>query len=381
MKISYVFLSTLIFLLAGAFSSFAADTLPILFFYSKTCPHCAKEELFLEKLSRKYPQIELISYEVSEPKSIEALRDLEGRGIEYQGYVPFTVIENDVVQGYGDDQTTGAQIEALIRQKIDVPLSTQTTLDNPNFSNITLPIFGSLNVGLLSLPVLAVVIGVLDGFNPCALWALLFLISLLLGMKSKKRMWLLGSVFILTSGLVYFLFMTAWFNFFLLLGAAKWVRVAIALIALGAGIYSLRDFWINKDGGCKSEDSVGKRKVFAKLKKFTLQKNLWIAFFGIIFLAVAVNTTELLCSAGLPAVFTSILATNNLSPLSYYLYIALYVFFFMIDDLFIFIVAMATLRVVGIGGRYARFSRLVGGLLMLAIGLLLIFSPQTLMFG
>jgi len=318
---------------------------------------------------------------VSEPKSIEALRDLEGRGIEYQGYVPFTVIENDVVQGYGDDQTTGAQIEALIRQKIDVPLSTQTTLDNPNFSNITLPIFGSLNVGLLSLPVLAVVIGVLDGFNPCALWALLFLISLLLGMKSKKRMWLLGSVFILTSGLVYFLFMTAWFNFFLLLGAAKWVRVAIALIALGAGIYSLRDFWINKDGGCKSEDSVGKRKVFAKLKKFTLQKNLWIAFFGIIFLAVAVNTTELLCSAGLPAVFTSILATNNLSPLSYYLYIALYVFFFMIDDLFIFIVAMATLRVVGIGGRYARFSRLVGGLLMLAIGLLLIFSPQTLMFG
>jgi hypothetical protein len=106
-----------------------------------------------------------------------------------------------------------------------------------------------------------------------------------------------------------------------------------------------------------------------------------LALGGIIVLAFLVNLVELVCSAGLPAIYTQILALNNLANWQYYFYIFLYVFFFMVDDLLIFIVAMVTLKMTGLSTRYARYSHLIGGILMIIIGILLIFKPEWLMFG
>jgi hypothetical protein len=124
-----------------------------------------------------------------------------------------------------------------------------------------------------------------------------------------------------------------------------------------------------------------KQKIFERLRDITKQKNFYLAIGGVIFLAFAVNLIELICSAGLPAVYTQVLTLSNLSRLQYYLYLLLYIFVFMLDDMIVFFVAMITLKTAGMTGKYSRFSRLVGGALMLAIGLLLLFKPEWLAFG
>ena len=106
--------------------------------------------------------------------------------------------------------------------------------------------------------------GVLDGFNPCAMWVLLFLISLLLGMENKKRMWILGSAFIVASASVYFLFMSAWLNLILFLGFVSWVKILIGFFALLGGIYSIKEFVFNKDSGCKVTGDETRQKIFEK---------------------------------------------------------------------------------------------------------------------
>ncbi|OQA03639.1 MAG: hypothetical protein BWY68_00684 [bacterium ADurb.Bin400] len=246
---------------------------------------------------------------------------------------------------------------------------------------IRVPLLGEINTKSFSLLVLTVVLGALDGFNPCAMWTLLFLISLLIGMQDKKRMWMLGSAFIVASASVYFVFMAAWLNLLLFLGFVVWVRAMIGVVALVGGGYNLKEYLTNKDAACKVTKSEKRKKVFDDLKRLTHEKTFLIALGGIVLLAIAVNLVELICSAGLPAVYTQILAISNLSTVQHYLYILLYIFFFMLDDLIVFFAAMTTLQMTGLTTKYSRFSHLIGGILMVIIGLLLIFKPEWLMFG
>jgi glutaredoxin len=246
---------------------------------------------------------------------------------------------------------------------------------------IQLPLIGELNLASMSLPVLTIALGALDGFNPCAMWVLVFLISLLLGMQNKRRMWILGSVFIIASGSVYFLFMAAWLNLILFIGFLFWLRLTIGMVALGGGAYNLREFFVNKENVCKVTGTEKRQRIFSKLKEITHRQSFWLALVGIIVLAAAVNIVELLCSAGLPVVFTQILALNNLPTWQYYAYILLYILIFILDDLIVFILAMSTLKMTGLGNKYARYSHLLGGAIMVIVGLMLIFKPEWLMFG
>ncbi|OGY42453.1 MAG: hypothetical protein A2Y67_00240 [Candidatus Buchananbacteria bacterium RBG_13_39_9] len=314
--------------------------------------------------------------------------------------VPFTVIGEHYVIGWLDEKNTGVQIEDAIKcvlnnncrdigselmgnnlmaekQQEDKTLKTSSSIPE----TMTLPLVGEIKTKNLSLPILTIILGALDGFNPCAMWTLLFLISLLLGMKDRKRMWILGSAFIVASASVYFLFMAAWLNLLLFVGFIVWVRILIGLVAMAGGGYNLKEYFTSPDAGCKVTGTEKRQKVFEKLKNITYQKSFYLALGGIIILAFAVNLVELICSAGLPVVFTQILALSNLAKWQYFAYMLLYIFIFMLDDLIVFIVAMVTLKMTGITTKYTRLSHLIGGILMLIIGLLLIFKPEWLMFG
>lgn len=379
------------------------------FFYSETCPHCHKEALFLDKLEDKYPQVDFYRLEVTQSmdNANQMMNMASTLGVDVRG-VPFTVVGQKYFIGYYNDQSTGADIEQAIVDSISLDSNLQIQAPSADFiqtsppldeedkdeqpvevlgeitneeASVNIPVLGSINAKEYSLTFLSVVLGFLDGFNPCAMWALVFLISLLLGMKDKKRMWILGSVFIVISALVYFLFMAAWLNIFLFLGFIVWIRWLIGLLALGGGAYNIREFFKNKSGACKVSAGQEKKKVFDKLKNITEQKSFFLAIIGISLLAVAVNMVELVCSAGLPAVYTQVLALNDLSTIKYYGYIAIYIFFFMIDDLLVFFVAMITMQLSGLSTKYSRFSSIVGGILMVIIGLLLIFKPDILMFS
>ncbi len=254
-------------------------------------------------------------------------------------------------------------------------------LADPTHNAIKLPILGEIDPTKISLPLLTLILGFVDGFNPCAMWTLMFLISLLLGLKNRKKMWLLGIVFIVASGFVYFLFMSAWLNLFLFLGLVIWVRILIGLVAILAGLYYLKDFYQNKTGACKTDLGGKKQKVFSKLKQIVYNQKIWLALVGMVLMAFAVNLVELICSAGFPAVYTHILTLRDLPVWQYYSYIGLYIIVFMLDDIGVFVVAMATLHRVGIDTKYARYSHLIGGILMVLIALALWFKPELLVFG
>lgn len=368
----------------------------IYFFWSKSCPHCAREKVFLNELVKKYPETEIKSFEVSaNQENLDLLKKVSQEfQVQSPGLVPFTAVGKYHFVGYLDDETTGKEIEEALRchlaegcQDIVGPLIDSETIQKTPQAikgipeTLHLPLLGEIKTKALSLPALTVIIGLLDGFNPCAMWTLLFLISLLLSMKDRRRMWTLGVAFIVASGFVYFLFLAAWLNLFLFLGFIIWVRILIGLVALGAGGYSLRSYLVNKEGGCEVGDEKKRERVFTKIRKITQDRRFLFALLGIILLAFAVNLVELICSAGLPAVYTKILSLSPLPGWQYYLYLFLYILFFMLDDLFVFFVAMTTLQAVGIQTKYARLSRLIGGILMVIIGLLLLFKPEYLMFG
>ena len=376
----------------------------IYLFHSYTCKHCKEEIKLLDELEKEYDNIKVYKYEVNENGNGELLKNIsEIMGSKVTG-TPYTIIGNKVFSGYDYENSKGRFKGAIeyyskygYEDKVgeyisSIPLPSYEVKDtDPDvdeyISNyisykVKLPLIGEVNLKNLTLPLITVVIGLADGFNPCAMWVLLFLISMLIGMKDKKRMWILGSTFLLTSALIYLIFMMSWLNLANLLISVVWVRVIIAIVSLVGGIINLRGYIKHrKVSGCDVVDDKKRNKIITRIKKFTTEKNFWLAILGVIVLAISVNVVELACSAGLPVMFIEILSLNNLTAIEEIIYIVLYMLFFLLDDFVVFVIAMTTLSLTGVSSKYGNLSKLIGGILMLLIGLLLMFKPEWIMFN
>jgi len=351
----------------------ANEELTIYLFHGNGCPHCAAEIKFLKELKAEYKdKINIVKYEVWYNENNEDLySQIKTHFNVNPNGVPFTVIGEKYVSGYSENLGSGEEIRNIVEEY----------LNGETFNNqIKLPFIGKVDIKKVSIPIVAIILGFLDGFNPCAMWILLFLISMLFNMKDRKRMWILGITFLLTSAFVYFLAMLG-LNVVLSFTAVKWVRSLIGAVALIGGIININSYINTKDDGCHIVDDSKRKKYFSKIKKFTSEQNFVLALIGVITLAASVNLVELACSAGFPAIFIEILNINNFSALQDTLYILLYILFFLIDDLIIFFIAMTTLKLTGISTKYNRFSHLLGGILMILMGILLIFKPEWLMFN
>ena len=369
-------------------------------FHGDGCPHCASEIEYLNSIENKYENLEIVKYEVWYNKeNSNFLQEVyNAYSITSRG-VPTTVIGNTIFMGYSD--STGSKIERAINYYLKNDYIDQIErIKNNEFDKkdlidhfeeeekktdeemtIDVPILGKINLKRVSLISSAVVIGLVDGFNPCAMWILLFLISVLIGMKNKKRMWALGLTFLITSALVYMLIMLSWIQIAVKITTVIWVRNIIAIIALVGAIINIRSYIKSrKDSGCEVVDDKRRKNIFAKIRKFTSEKSFLLALVGVIGLAVSVNLVELACSAGLPLVFTELLALNNVSDSMKFFYTFIYIVFFLLDDLIVFFIAMFTMKITGISTKYNKYSHLIGGIIMLLIGILLIFKPEWLMF-
>lgn len=367
-----------------------AKELTINLFYGKECPHCEHERQYLDTLKRQYgDNIEIKTYEVWHNKENNALLTQVRKALKNEDEgVPYTVIGTNDFTGYNED--TANKIEGLIKDHLKTPIpdviedikqDKEITKTKTNKNNdITVPILGEVNAKTVSLPLLAAVIGLVDGFNPCAMWVLIFLISMLTTMNNKKRMLTLGITFILTSGIMYTLFMVAWLHIAQSAMQQVLLRSIIAIIAIIAGVYNLNKYFKQPDG-CTVTNKKQRKQILEKIKKFTKEKSLILSLIGVITLAITVNLVELACSAGLPLLFTSVLAMNDLNVLQYSLNILIYIIFFLIDDIIVFIIAIKTMEVTGLSTKYSKYLSLIGGLIMLAIGALLILKPEWIMFN
>lgn len=411
-----------VFLLLPVSAKADEKVINIHLFYGNGCPHCAAEEEFLSNYLKDRTDVKLYKYEIwYDSHNQELLSKVQKEmGTTNKNGVPFTVIGKKTIVGYADgvtdeqikdsinyylnndyrdyageitgkvkktevkEDTTKDESKTEDKKENKIEKADDTKDSDQTDENVTVPVLGKINAKKVSLPILAVVLGFVDGFNPCAMWILIFLITMLFNMKDRKKMWILGLTFILTSGIVYLMFMLAWLNLATFISKIAFIRLLIAVIALVVGlinVYKYIDSLKKKDEGCDVVDKKDRKKIMEKIISITHEKKFIIALLGIMVLAASVNIIELMCSIGIPLLFTQILAMNNLSTFSYMIYMFIYIFFFLIDDIVIFVISMVTLKVTGLSTKYTKYSHLVGGIIMLIIGLLLIIKPELLMFN
>ena len=348
------------------------DVINIYFFYGDGCPHCAKEEKFFEEeLEKKYKNIKIYYFEVwKNDENSQLLSKVKDVFKVSNSNVPFTVIGKKYLTGYSDG--TKEKIYDIIDEYSGKDV---------NESVYSLPIVGKVDVKAFSLPLISVILGFIDGFNPCAMWVLLFLINVLIGYKDKKRMLVLGTIFLLTSGIVYFLSMLG-ITMVLDITTVVWIRNIIAIVAVILGILNIQTYLkTRKENGCHVVKNKKRKVLFQKIKDYTSKKNLFFAIMGIIILAISVNLVELACSLGFPAIYSEILAVNRVVGARRVIYLILYDIFYMLDDMIIFYLAVFTLNVKGISNKYTKYSNLIGGIIIFLIGILLLLKPEWIMFN
>lgn len=378
-----VIFKILILILALGSFNFAysqSEKIEIHFFYSSICSHCKEEKEFLAILQGKYPQLKINQYEVINTKeNQEILKEFYEKyniPTAERGYVPVTFTPNHHFVGF--NKQIGQEIENCLVECMEGGTS--------SLEKIRIPILGEIDTSRVSLPLLAIILGALDGFNPCAMWVLLFLIALLANVRSKKKMYLIGGTFILASGIVYYLILAAWLNLFLAISYVNLTRILIGIFALAVGVWQIINFTKYKPGTCQVIE--GKGGLQEKIRGFIKERTeklvgspLTLGILGgVVVLALAVNLVEFFCSAGLPAIFTRILSLNQIPTLSYHFYLLLYTFVFMLDDFIVFLLATFALSKISLTEKYNYWATLIGGVLILILGALLILKPELLMF-
>ena len=369
-----------------SFSVSAKEKVTLYFFHGDGCPHCVEEQTDLIEELKKDETINVVEIEVWHDNENKELLEKVINAYGTRSGVPYNVIGDTTIIGYSE--ANGEKIKRAINyykehdytdeiQKIKngekVKINDQFSKEEEKTDEeqtIDVPIIGKINLKNISIMSAAVLIGLVDGFNPCAMWVLLFLITTLISLKDRKRLILLGSIFLLTSGFVYFLIMFSWLNIVVSVSTSLVFRFLIAIFAIVAGIYNLYNFYkgLKSDDGCEVIDKKKRKDIFKKIKKFTHEKSLLLAILGIMLLAVSVNIVELLCSAGLPLVFSELLLLNNITGVKAIGYDLVYIIFFLLDDFIVFIIALKTLDVVGVSTKFNKYSHLIGGIIMILIG-------------
>jgi glutaredoxin len=328
-------------------------------FFHPDCPHCHRAIEFLRTRS----EVDVVLHDVSTSGN-EALMLTVARqhGIRENGLgVPLFVRGSRYLMGFESAETTGNEILALASDETAIARGDAE-------AKISLPLLGEIDPSRYSLPVLTALMGLSDGFNPCAMWVLVYLISLIAGIQDQRKIWWLVGTFILASGTLYFLFMTAWLNTFLILGYISPLTRFVALLAIGFGASHLYDLAVSRGAiVCEVGDAGSRQRTMKWMRDIVAAPVGLGSLILVIGLAFAVNSIEFVCSAALPAIYTHALALSDLSTGLHYAYIGLYVAFFMLDDFIIFgFAAFAAQRV--LDTRYAALSHAAGGVILIGLG-------------
>ncbi len=331
------------------------------------CPHCAKAKKFLLEFGHDRPWLRIVYRSVDHDSDArnDLLRYAQAAGIWPVG-VPTFRFNNQLLAGFDSPEHTGASLAALLEQRV---------IDSERVETV---LFGTLSVSNLGLPLFTLAMGLLDGFNPCAMWVLLFLLSLLVHIQNRKRMALIAGTFVLVSGAVYYAFMAAWLNVFLLIGISTALRWVLGGMALAIGGLNVKDFFIWKRGFSLSIPDSSKPDLYARMRAILTADKLLPALIAVATLAVLVNFIELLCTAGFPAIYTAVLVQQELSPITYYAYLGLYIFGYVADDSLMVATAVIALSSRKLTEQAGRWLKLISGVVMLGLGGMMILRPEWL---
>ena len=351
------------------------------FFWTETCPHCSEARPDIDNLSRELPWLDLQSFNltgnVQHGRDFVAMAKQVGQRAQS---VPAFIFCGRMLTGYDNAAGMGQTLrQQLLECKQTLDSGRPPVVTSPAEDGLTrIPLFGEFDLSAWSLPAVTLTLGLLDSFNPCAFFVLLFLLSLLVNARSRVRMLVIGGVFVSVSGIVYFLFMAAWLNLFLLLGQLAWITLAAGLLAMVLGAVNIKDFFVSGRGPTLSMPDRVKPGLFQRMRHLVGAQSMTAMLVGTLVLAVIANAYELLCTAGFPMVFTRILTLQELPVVSYYTYLALYCLVYVVPLLVIVCVFAWTLGRRKLTEAEGRLLKLMAGLMMSGLGLLLVFQPEWL---
>ena len=377
----------------------AADGTPTVrlwYFFSPTCPHCQAAKPFLDEMAARKPWLEIKRYAVKDNRAnakfyFETAKSLGVEALSVPGFIWC----RQVLIGYDSAATTGAEIEKALDACHEARLANPggpaapapgaaastggtTTLEGEAGTKVNLPFIGSVDAQAFSLPLLTVVLAGMDAFNPCAFFVLLFLLSLLVHAKSRARMLIVGGTFVLFSGLVYFVFMAAWLNVFLIAGELRAITFVAGLVALAVAALNIKDYFWFKAGPSLSIPESAKPGLFKRMREVVTTGNMGPMLVSTVLLAIVANSYELLCTAGFPMVYTRALTLANLESWQHYAWLAVYNVIYVLPLLAIVLVFTKTMGARKLTESEGRILKLVSGFMMLGFGLVLLFAPNLL---
>lgn len=400
-----IFVLGIFFLIFAPFSflNSAQDTAIVSVFIRDGCGHCHDEKEFLSELTKELPYVEARYYNLNKSDSIELFNGITTQYNLIKG-TPITLVRGQLIQGFDSPETTGKIIKDIIIHGDDDnllfediidggavvrdPLSIKYVCDDgepckvpkPSFI-ITLPLIGkTIDVGGLSLTSLSLVLGLVDGFNPCALWVLIMFLVILAQLGNRKKMIQYAGLFIIAEAVMYYLILNVWLTLWNFIGLNRIVTPLVGLLALGSGVYFFYKFATYKPV-CNVASPEQSKKLSERAKKLIAKPLTFGVALGIVGLAFSVNVFEFACSIGIPQTYTKILELNNLSWLAQQWYMFLYIVMYVVDDFIIFGIALYSLEKIGITHSYSKWTTLLGAIIMVALGIIFLFWPEILIFS
>ena len=362
-------------------ASFAADAPPdpapvVTLFHGEGCPHCAAEREFLTDLVDRYPQVKVELFEVWGSDENRALleRTADAMGFDVSG-VPVTIIGDQVWIGFSEP------IAAEIETTVVAALGSQPspTPDAATGATVDVPIIGPVDLASSSLLVSTIVIGFVDGVNPCSLWVLSLLLAIVLHRGSRGRVLAVGGVFLTITAAMYALYIVGMYSALDVIGSLAWVRLAVAAVALTFGVLQLKDGVRPGVGPSLSISDARKPGIYQRMRSIAdPNRGMAATLAGTVVLAVGVSLLETPCTAGLPLLWTNLLAQHDVGFGTAAALFAVYMVVFLLDELIVFAVAVTTLKATRLQERHGRFLKLLSGSVLVTLAAAMLLAPQAM---
>lgn len=343
------------------------------FFWGNTCPHCAKAKPFLEDLVKRYPQVELKSYEVYDNQANRVLFNQMAAdyGVEVTG-VPAFFIGDQYLVGFNEERQQ--QIEEIVKSQ----LGQGQAPAEPDPDVLNLPIIGPVDLSSQSLVLSTALIAFVDGFNPCSLWVLSMLMALVIHTGSRKKILLIGIIFLTVTAAIYAIFIAGLFSVLQIVSFMGWIQVAVAVLALVFAVINIKDYFFFKEGVSLTIADDKKGGIYRGIRRIISAESMWGLITATVAMAAGVSLVEFSCTAGFPVLWTNLLTAQGVGVSTFVLLLLLYLVIYQIDELVIFFTVVFTLKASRMEDKHGRILKLIGGSLMLTLAVVMLVNPALM---
>jgi len=387
-----------------------AKKVKIEYFGRKDCKNCANLEKFLKELSAKRDDFEYVEHKIDKSKEEKAFFDETTSKLKLVKGTPIIYIDGHIIQGFNTADTTGKEIESLINsgKTKDKILTLKEYLESGQAGNVSsngavctgdmvceVPGLtkGAENQVLVNIPIInktvdltnyslftmSLILGTIDGFNPCAMWVLVLFLTALIAVGNKVKMFRVAGLFIFAEAAMYFFILNAWIYAWDFVGLDKWVTPLVGIIGIAGGIFFIRNYLKKGDTlECEVTDFEQRAKISKKIKDIANKPFTLLTALAIIGLALSVNVIEFACSVGIPQTYTKILQINEVPFWTRQFYTFIYIIGYMIDDIIVFGFALMSVNKLQLTTKYSKWVNLFGGILMIILGLIMLIKPSLL---